>query len=366
MSTVFPSARAQAILATATGYRRWSQFTFSRGGVTRDLEPISGSITQDARRGARWDGRLTFAGDDVIPRRPSDLLTPFGTRVEASLGIELLDGSVSTVPYGVFEIASSKTRTEAGVRVVDVGLIDLSDNVERYRFETALNIPAGTDLANIINTVVTNRTGFNPGVGSTGTTLLSARIVGLDTETAPWSELLDVLTGYSRTAWYDRVGHIEIGTLTPDPTTAYPLSQLASSSASFDTRPPNVIVVRGEAQDGSIPVQVVAIDDDPSSPTYAGTGPGTSPYGRSTFFYSSPLLAGGPGVPVGTAAAMAALVSRTLLARRIGAGATYTLSCPYDPTITAGDVVSADGATLAVDAVTLDLDGDTSLQVREL
>jgi hypothetical protein len=357
MATRFSSARHQAALSTPTGYRRWSRFTFSRGGLTRELEPTGGSLTQDARRNARWDGRLTFAGDALLPRRPGDLLTPFGTRLEVELGVELLDGSVSTVPYGTYEIASARTRTDAGERVVDVGLIDISDRVERYRFENALTVAAGTDLGDMINTVVTNRTGVNPGVSTVGAALGVARIFGLETATAPWAEILDVLAGFSRTAWYDRVGDIQVGTIAPDPATAYPLDRLTSLSADYDTRPPNVIVARGEPQDGSAPVQAVAIDDDPSSPTYAGTGPGTSPYGRVTEFYASPLLE-----TVGQAQAAA----NTILARKVGAGATYTLVRPYDPTISAGDVVSHEGAALAVDAVTLNLTGDTALQVREL
>lgn len=357
MPTRFSSARHQAVLSTPTGYRRFSRFTIARGGVTRELEPISGSITQDARRNGRWDGRLSFAGDALLPRRPGDLLTPFGTRVTVELGLELLDGSVSTVPYGTFEIASARTRTEADQRVVEVGLVDVSDNVERYRFETALTVAAGNDLATMINTVVTNRTGVNPNVTPTGAVLGAARIFGLDPSTSPWSELLDVLAGFSRTAWYDRTGNIDVASVVPDPATAYPLDQLTSLSADYDTRPANVVVARGEAQDGATPVQAVAIDSDPSSPTYAGTGPGTSPYGRVTEFYSSPLL---------TTVPMAQAAANTILAGNIGAGATYTLVRPYDPTISAGDVVSLDGSALAVDAVTLDLAGDTSLQVREL
>jgi uncharacterized protein DUF5047 len=358
MPTRFSSARHQAALAQPTGYRRFSRFTFHRDGVTQELEPTGGSITQDARRAGRWDGRLTFAGDKILPKRPGDLLTPFGTRLEVELGLELLDGSVSTVPYGTFEIASSKTRTEAGARVVDVGLIDMSDNVERYRFEKPLVIPINTDLATMVNLVVTNRTGINPNVPLTGETFWSeARIVGLDVETAPWSEILDMLKGYGRTAWYDRVGQLQVGSLNPDAASAYPLDQLTSLSSDFGTRPPNVFVARGEPQDGSTPVQAVAMDTDPSSPTYAGTGPGTSPYGRVTQFYSSQLL---------RTTAMAQAVANSLLASKVGAGATYTLVRPYDPTITAGDVVSVDGAALAVDSVTLDLSGETSLQVREL
>jgi hypothetical protein len=357
MATRFASARHQAILSSRTGYRRFTKVSLFRGGVSQVLEPVSGQLTQDARRKGRWDGRLTFAGDDLLPRRPGDLLTPFGTRVEIELGLELLDGTVSTVPYGVYEIASSRTRVEADQRVVDVSLIDMSDRIERYRFEQPFTIGTGTDLATMINAVVTSRVGINPGVTTVGATLGASRVFGLDPATAPWDELLDVLNGFSRTAWYDRTGQIQVGSLTPDTTTSYGLDTLTSLSADYDTRPPNVIVARGEDQEDTPPVQATAIDSDPGSPTYAGTGPGTSPYGRTTLFYASPLI---------KTQAQAQSAANTLLAQYVGAGSTYQLTRPYDPTIDAGDVVGAYGFTLAIDAVTMDLDGNTSLIAREI
>lgn len=357
MATRFSSARHQAALSVPTGTRRYTRITFSRGGLSRELEPISGSFTQDVRRGGRWDGKLTFAGDSLIPRRPSDLLTPFGTRVEVELGLYLLDGSLSTVPYGVYEIISSKTRTVAGERVVDVGLGDLSGRVERYRFEQPFTVASGTDLAAMINAVVTSRIGVNPNVSLTGATLGANRTFGLDTGSGPWDEILDVLKGFSRTAWYNRTGQIQVASVTPDPATAYPFDLLTSLSSDFDTLPENVVVVTGEPQDGSDPVMAIAMDEDPSSPTYAGTGPGTSPYGRVTRYFSSPLITTEP---------QAQSAANTILASLVGAGATYTLVRPYDPTVDAGDVVSVDGDPLAVDAVTLNLGGETTFQVREL
>jgi len=357
VATRFSSARHQAALSVPTGYRRRSRFTFSRGGLSRDLEPVSGSFTQDARRAGRWDGRLTFTGDDLLPRRPGDLLSPFGTIVEVELGLELLDGSVSTVPYGTYEVVSARTRTDAGQRVVDVGLADISGRVDRYRFEQPMTVAQGSDLATMVNAVVTNRTGRNPNTSATGAVLGAPRVFGLDPNTGPWAEILDVLAGFSRIAWYDRVGSVQIGSINADPATAYPLDSLTSLSADFDTRPPNVVVARGEPQDDQEPVQAVAMDSDPSSPTYAGTGPGTSPYGRVTRFYSSPLI---------ETQGQAQSAANTILAGLVGAGATYTLVRPYDPTIDAGDVVSHLGSALAVDQVTVDITGDTSLQVREL
>lgn len=357
MPTPFASARHQAALSAPTGTRRFTRITASRGGISRELEPIGGSFTQDARRGGRWDGKLTFAGDDLIPRRPSDLLTPFGTRVEVELGLYLLDGSLSTVPYGVYEISSAKTRISARERTVEVGLADLSGKVERYRFEQPFTIASGTDLAAMINAVVTSRVGVNPNVSATGALLGAARTFGLDTGTGPWDELLDVLAGFSRVAWYNRTGQIQVGAVNPDPATAYPFDLMTSLSSDFDTLPPNVIVVQGEAQDGTDPVWAMAVDDDPSSPTYAGTGPGTSPYGRVTRYFASPLIETEP---------QAQSAANTILAGLVGAGATYTLVRPYDPTVDAGDVVSVAGDPLAVDSVTLSLDGETTFQVREL
>src|SRR5690554_6015640 len=151
MATRFASARHQAALSTPTGYRRWSRITFSRGGVSRVLEPISGSFTQDHRRNGFWDGRLTFAGDDVMPRRPGDLLTPFGTTVTVELGLTLLDGSLSTVPYGTYMVASSKAHTIAGARAPAVGLVDASDQAERYRSDSPPPVASGTDLPRVVN-----------------------------------------------------------------------------------------------------------------------------------------------------------------------------------------------------------------------
>lgn len=358
MSVPFSSARHQAALATPTGYRRRMTFTFTRDGTSTVLEPVDGSLTQDVRRNGRWDGRLQFASADLLPTSPRDLLTPFGTTVTAELGIELLDGTVSTVPYGMYEITSSRSSAAAGQQTVEIGLGDISNTIERYRFETPFTVANGTDLGTMVNSVVTNRIGINPNVPLVGDTLGADRVLGLDTETAPWAELLDILDGFSRTAWYDQVGNIQLGAVTTDPATAYEISSLASLAVDFDTRPPNVIVARGESQDGTTsPVQAVAMDDNPSSPTYAGTGPGTSPYGRVTLYYASPLL---------LTNSQAQSAADTILAGYIGAGATYTITVPYDPTISAGDVISANGSILAVDAVSLDLNDKTSLQVRGL
>ena len=62
----------------------------------------------------------------------------------------------------------------------------------------------------------------------------------------------------------------------------------------------------------------------------------------------------------------ALVVEEPRLRQNVGAGATSTLTRPYDPTISARDVVSRNGAVLVVDAVELNLSDETELQVREI
>lgn len=356
MPTPFTSSRHQRMLAVPTGYRRFTRCTFSRNGVTEVLEPIAGSFTQDVRRSGRWDGRLSFAGVD-IPRRPGDLLTPFGTIVTVELGLELLDGTIATVPYGKYEIAASTTDTSADQQTVSVSLIDLSDRVDRYRFERPFPVLGGQWFASVINSVLLSRTGISPNLPTGGADFNSARDMGLESGTGPWEELLDMAEAIGIGVWYDRVGGIGFGSTEPDPDTAYALTGNASVSSDFDTRPANVIVVRGEDQEGTAPVQAIAMDTDPGSPTYAGTSPGASPYGRTTEFYSSPLI---------KTQAQANAAAAAFLADRVGGGATFTMTWPYNPTVDVTDVVALDGVTYAVDSVTVDLTGETTAKVREI
>lgn len=292
-----------------------------------------------------------------MPTRPGDLLTPFGSTVTVELGLELLDGSISSVAYGRYDISSASTTTAADSRTTDISLIDISDRVERYRFETPYTVAASVTLSLMIRNLVRDRTGRDPGLTTVPILMGAKRVFGLDPATAPWSEVLDVLNGHSLTAWYNRSGQIQVGFINPSTVNTYPLESRSSLLADFDTRPSNVVVARGEATDGTVPVQAVSMDTDPGSPTYAGATAGGSLYGRKTEFYTSPLI---------LTVAQAQAAADAILAENIGAGATYTMTSPYDPTIDAGDAVSFDGASYMVDAITVDLTGDTSAKLREI
>lgn len=350
--------RHQRALDTPTGLRRVCYLTFQRfAGPAVTIEPATVTLTQDFRRKMRWDGNLTITDARLMPTRPGDLLTPFGTVCTAQLGIRMGNGSESIVPYGVYVISGSRTVRSPTGRVTTVTLLDLADRIERYRFERPFTVASGTDIAAMVNTVVTDRLGTNPGLPATGVTIQADRVFGLSTNVGPWSELVQVLAGFNRSLWYDRVGQLQMDTVTADPGSAYPVSALVSTvTTDFDTRPENLIVVRGEPPDVD-PIISIAMDTNPGSPTYAGSTPAGSPYGRATQYYSSQLI---------RTQAQADEAALNMLNASIGQGAASVLTKPFDPTIDATDVISSDGVTYAVDAVTVNVGGETTAPLREL
>jgi hypothetical protein len=356
VSTPLPNSRANRAVQAQTGLRRWVQVTLTRAGTSVTLEPTALRLTQDSRRSMRWDGSLTVADPSLAPTRPQDLLAPFGTRVSVQLGVELLDGTISAVPYGQFMATATRVGIQPDSQITQLTLLDLAETIERYRFEEPLTIVDGTDLAAMVNAVVTSRIGVNPNIPSTGRLLGADRVFGLSPETGPWSEVQDVLNGFGLTAWFDRSGQVQIGTLDVSSANAVQLPGVTSLTADFDTRPYNVVVVRGEPLD-SPPVFSIAMDEDPGSPTYAGTSPGSSPYGRVTKFYTSQLI---------YTQQQADDAAAQMLQEEIGGGASWSGARGYDPTLDPMDVYNIAGQVLAVDAVTVDVTGETSIQFRTL
>lgn len=358
MSTSLPNLRANRAVQAQTGIRRWVQVTLSRGGTSVTVEPVSLRLTQDVRRSMRWDGSMTIADSALAPTRPQDLLAPFGTRVDVQLGIELLDGTISAVPYGRYVVTGTRVNILPNERVTDLTLLDLADAVERYRFEEPFTIVDGTDLAAMVNAVITDRIGTNPNLPNTGRTLGANRIFGLDKNIGPWTEIQDTLRAFALQAWYDRAGQLQIGSVSVSAANATQLPGITSLSADFDTRPYNVIVVNGEPIEENVtPVTSIALDNDPGSPTYAGESAGSSPYGRVTKFFTSQFI---------YTQQQADDTAAQMLLEEIGAGASWSGTRGYDPTIDPLDVYNVNGQILAVDAITIDVSGDTSLVFRTL
>jgi hypothetical protein len=328
------------------------------------LQVAAGRISIDARRNVRSDGDLSIMTTDHPVGSPADVLTPFGAILTVRLGVGLPDGTSATVPAGVFIVDSSDAELWQGEQnlrhghMVHVKLVDLAKRLIEYRFESPFTTSAGSDLATVVSTVVADRIGSDPALPLTGVVLTQSRTFGLDPEIDPWVELVDLCRGFGYSLFYDLGGTLRL--MQESPTgVPRPLAPNTVSTA-YDRRPPNVVIARGEPTDLP-PVQAIAIDDDPASPTYAGTGPGTSAYGRVTRFYASPAL---------TTVAAAQAAADTILARELRIAASWTVARSWDPTLDPFDVIAVDDEhgpiVLQIDAVTINIGGDTVLEARSL
>lgn len=359
-----PSLSHQAMLQVATAYAPVVTALVARGAASATFAPSAIDLTHDRRRTIRWDGSMTIdlkAGSPYMPLSPGDLLTNFGTTVTITAGIRNAAGVVSSVPYGVYLVSTSDMDSAPGGGVrVRLGLVAISQAIADYRFEVPLVIAAGTDLADAIGQVMLSRTGVDPGLPATGSTLGVQRVMGNDSGTNPWQEMGDLAKDFGYELDHDRSGNL---TLTqppaPDPSLAVALPAAVSVAAQFESRVANVVVARGDSSSGATPAQGIAMDDDPTSPTYAGPTPGSSPYGRITRLYASPQL---------TSDAQALLAATTILASISAAGAGWTVTKAFDPTFDPGDVIGLPVGSGVVPAVvdSVQLGTTTTLECRAI
>lgn len=354
----------QETINARTAFVKTVSVTASRGVEQAVFEAAGGSLTQDARRTLRWNGSLTIPVEtEFLPTVPEDLLTPFGTTIEVKLGVMLASGVIAEVGFGVYDLDDSQVSITANSQQVALSLVDLGERVARYRFESPFETPAGTDLADTVELVVGNRLGITLGLPPTGVTLLRSRVFGLDPNLDPAREIVDLVAGFGYRIWFDRNGDLQLDQPpTPDPSTALFLEGSLTVNGAWANRPPNVIVVRGETSDETPPIQSVAMDNDSDSPTYAGVTAGSSPYGRVTRFFASPLI---------TSQGAADLASRNMLAASAAQGATWEVTKAYDPTIDPDDVLTVPidedtNLPLVVDSVDLDLTGVTTFRCRAI
>lgn len=354
----------QAVLDAATAFIRRAEVTVTRGNTTETILVTQGSFTQDARRSMRWNGSVTIPVENplLMPAVPGDLLTPFGAEVTVMLGIETADGQTGLVPFGRYLVDRSRFQDNPGARTVSLTLTDLAERLAAYRFEYPLTFPIGTDVADIVNAVVMDRLAINPNIPLTGQLIARQREFGLTTGEDPWRSLQEFVAAFDFRLYYDRYGQLILdNTPVPDTSTSRFVERATSVAGAFEGRPPNVIVARGEPVEVGIPANAVVMDTDPASPTWAGTMPGESPYGRIVEFYVSKELQDD---------AQARAAGEAILNKYKGAGASYEITRPFDPTFDCDDVVTALVGTrpvvLAVDAVTVDLGGSTTIPARSV
>jgi len=355
VSTLLDPA-AQVLVDGQTAYRRVVNVTAVRGDASETLRVVAGTITQDARTPGRWSGSVQVQSKRV-PTEPSDVLASFGSELFVEAGVATLDGVESTVPLGVLPITGTDAAVVADGAVVSLQLGDRASRISGHRFVSPMPVGASQDLAAVAAQVVETRdprletdtpaSGVTVGDVTDGEPYLFGAASSVD----PWRELTDLLAGGGLRCYFDRAGSLvvdEVPTGVPGTRRVLPEQAVVS----FSGRPPNVVVVRSSVS--ANPAWGVWEDDDPDSPTYVD-----GPYGRVTMFADAPVRSD----------AGAATTARRIGAKLQGAGASWRVVRGFDPTWDPGDSVTIQvGAdqivTLAMDAVTVDLLGGTTMIAR--
>lgn len=301
-------------------------------GVLDNL-PVSGGIIEaDATSQVRRTGTLQ-ADPRYWPRRPGELLSPYGSAVQVSYGIGLPSGDFEYVPLGYLSLdETTRTRPVVGDADIRVKLVDLSARVAEDRFEAPTQTVSGATTVAEIQRLVTETLGT--GITVLNLTGSSAIAPVMEIERARWADGVEKLAdSIGAEAFFDQLGRL-VMRLQPtldDP----PVWRISTGNGGnllqvdeMQTREQvyNKIVFSGQRADGTDPVYGTAVDLDPDSPTRWD-----GPFGKKPRFYTSPLM---------TAVGQCQDAAAAQLEKARGVSASIVMKTTPNPALEPGDVVT--------------------------
>lgn len=261
---------------------------FRTDGKVETLEHVGGSVAVDRGSTVRRTCTVTSADVTLIPRTAADKLATYGAQLRISRGVDYSDGTRELVPLGVFRLDDVDGDVDEGPVTLagkSLEVIVMDDRFTApYRATgtvstaiTALihrSIPAADILLQSTDPVIGSRT--------------------WDTESDPWEAVQEIAAVAGAECYTNADGVFVIAPL-PDILTTEPVWTVAAGEGGVyisgtrgmsAAKVHNGILARGEnAGEGVAPVQWLATDDDPGSPTYWG-----GPFGRRPDFYTSSTL----------------------------------------------------------------------------
>lgn len=252
------------------------------------VEHTGGSVPVDRGQAIRRTCTVTGCDPSLIPLTPADELATYGARLRIAVGVDYGDGTQELAGVGVFRLDEVSgdpsfgpvTLTGKGIECI------VADDLftEPYRASgtvvsavTALirrSIPAAEILPLIGTVNIGSRTWDRGG--------------------DPWAAVQEIAAAAGAEVFTNGDGVFVIAVLpdilTTDPVWTVSASEggvyIAGSRSMRSAGVHNGVLAMGEnAEEGVPPVQWLATDDDPGSPTYWG-----GPFGRRPTTYSSSTL----------------------------------------------------------------------------
>ncbi|MEV8349067.1 DUF5047 domain-containing protein [Streptomyces niveus] len=301
---------------------------FTTDGRVVPLEHTGGSVPVDSGAEIRRTCTVTGCETALLPLTPTDELSTYGARLRISRGVEFGDGTQELVPLGVFRLDENSGDPSQGPVTLTGKAIEVIVADDKF---TAPYTASGRVVGAI--TALIRRSIPDADVVSTITDV-SIGVRTWDVEGDPWAAVQEIAAAAGAQCYTDGAGTFRIATL-PDLLSTDPVWEVAAGEGGVYVRGSrsmssagvyNAVQARGDnAAAGGAPVQYLAVDNDPGSPTYW-----SGPYGRRPTFYSSATL-------TTTAACQAAATVKLRAARAPNAGGDF--STLPNPALEPGDVL---------------------------
>ncbi|MFE9855612.1 DUF5047 domain-containing protein [Streptomyces sp. NPDC005780] len=326
---------------------------FLTDGRVVPIEHTGGSVTVDRGQAIRRTCTVTSADVSLIPLTPTDQLATYGARLLISRGVEYGDGTTELVPLGLFRLDGVEGDPSDGPVTLtgkDISVIVADDKFTTPYQATGTVVGAITSLirrsiadAQVISLIVDTPIGPR----------------AWDVDGDPWAACQEVAAAAGAECYVNADGAFVIGVL-PDVLSADPVWAVEATEGGVyvkGTRAMSVdgvfngVLAKGEASGAGAPVQYLAVDSDPGSPTYWDGA-----FGHRPTTYSSSTLT--------TLVACAAAANVKLIAAKAPNTKGDLGSLP-NPALEPGDVIRVthpDGLRelhqIASLAVPLDIGGD--------
>lgn len=223
-----------------------------------------------------------------------------------------------------------------GAPEITVHGVDLSKAISRNVWSEAYTIPAGTNYAEAIRLMVTNRLPFQTAFSLSSTSHVTPLLVfGLAADGGdPWQDIQELATAIGYEVYFDPAG-VLVFRAVPDPRQGTPVWTLDESANPTivdvtreltDEQTYNWVVVKGQSTSTEEGVWAVAFDNDPTSTTYI-----YGPYGIKSIIVTLAQV---------YTTAQAQQAADALLLNSLGAAETVTITTVPMPALEPGDIIT--------------------------
>lgn len=335
--------------------------TFQTGLTPTGTEiPIfSGDVVLDGSADIRGTLDITTDGTDMWPRRPTDLLAPYGNEVFVERGIRDVSGQTVMVSLGYFRIYAPE-QSEIPHGEIRLSCKDRMSGILEARLFAPQQFTAGITLGEIFETLVTEV--YPDAViewdDNTDTATLARSVVA---EEDRYAFLHDLATSAGKVMFFDHRGILVVKNA-PDETSPVftvdggmhgvlvSMRRQVSREGVF-----NAVVAYGEGADTTDAVRAVQVDSNPKSPTYF-----YGRFGKVPRYYSSPFI---------TTVTQAKSAARALLVRSLGLPYNVDFSAVPNPALEPLDPVrinipDSGSEVHIIDSLTIPLSSQDTLTAR--